>query len=55
MADSFFPNRLCENSSLALTCPRGEEESIPLVLADTGRSVFLVYEFASLQASKLFL
>jgi len=30
MTDSFFPNRLCGNSSLALTCPQGEEESIPL-------------------------
>jgi hypothetical protein len=42
MADSFFPNRLCGNSSLALTCPQGEEESIPLLLAESGSSSRLV-------------
>jgi hypothetical protein len=33
MVDSFFPNRLCGKSSLALVCPQGEEESILLLLA----------------------
>lgn len=36
--DSFFPNRLRGNSSLALTCPQGEEESIPLLWVVNGRS-----------------
>jgi len=38
MADSFFPNRFCGNSSLTLTCPQGEEESIPLLWVESGRS-----------------
>jgi hypothetical protein len=32
-----LPNRFCGDSSLALTCPQGEEESIPLLRVDSGR------------------